>query len=169
MTLPRSSAHWKRALGLGAALLVALALGVVACNALSPTQPSAPAVRVADVPASWRVVRQARGHRLHVIYGGVACTSCHGESGFARPAPETCTTCHEQHTPLHEDRGSGLVAPPACVDCHSFTEDLTPSEACMQCHDEPQGLAVGAVGIHAPARPRDERDAPWLLPSARFQ
>ena len=57
MTLPRSSAHWKRALGLGAALLVALALGVVACNALSPTQPSAPAVRVADVPASWRVVQ----------------------------------------------------------------------------------------------------------------
>lgn len=157
---PALARRWRLALGAAGALALALGLAMVACNVLGSPPGAAPAPRAGDVPASWRAVRDSRGHRDHVVYGAVPCERCHGPSGFGRPEIATCESCHEQHTPLHPEQALGaLAAPPTCVDCHSFSVDETPSEACMRCHREPQGLVTGAVGIHTPRAARRADDS----------
>src|SRR5690554_1722111 len=107
----------RRTFALGIALCTALAAaaGLVACGLSErPFEPQ-------HVPAKWREVRMAIGHRVHLPK--VACADCHGEA-FEAPAAELCTNCHAKTSSLHRDDPTTLATAPACIECHGYGSDL---------------------------------------------
>lgn len=139
------------------AAAIAVAAAIVAGLALWRGSAPPPVIAVADdpgdVPAAWREVRDSRGHQMHVTYNRVACAECHTGTGFTPPSPQTCARCHAQEPLLHPEHPLGVSSVPTCLDCHRFGARAAPSDpsrACMTCHAQPQGLAIGPVGIHAP-------------------
>src|SRR5690606_30236359 len=116
-----------RRVAFGAISCAALAVAaLVACGVSERSYPAQ------NVPAKWRDVRMAIGHRVHL--SKVACADCHGES-FDAPAAELCTNCHATTSSLHHDDPTTLATAPACIECHGYgsNPEVTPWN-CMRCH-----------------------------------
>jgi hypothetical protein len=111
-----------------------------------------------EKPASFRLIQDTEGHRVHRAAKDVSCTSCHGADvhGTEPAGEKTCLSCHKTQR-LHKTAKDAET----CLSCHSFTatEGKAPAPTavvCERCHADAAKVAASAPdGTHLPGKSID--------------